>query len=401
LRKFSCFSFWLCVVAGCSSGGAFDSPADFENAVSNAFCSYNARCGYLGQSEVKQCQTDAANAAKMYKPVYSSLDAVNAHRLSYDSGKAQACIDAVGKAGCSTDSYYALGDVCNFVYRGQVAVGGNCLGSFECKAGNWCDQGANNGTTGCSGVCTANTATGQTCDANNPHCNDSDFCDDSGTTAVCKARAKVGQTCSSTQRCLLGLYCKGYDQGPPEVPGSCSDLAKEGDTCSTSFIGTTNCQLGLWCDDSDPNNMTCKKPIANGQSCSSYYACADGLDCIGVAFDPNTGNLTTAGKCGPFLDVGKSCSSPGESGCPYDTTCSGGSCSPGPKAGDACDPSTTNGCTGNTYCDGNTSKCTTLVALGQACMNPPTDSNGFPIGGEPCHDGTCDMTTNKCALVCQ
>src|SRR5262245_17857487 len=130
---------------GCSSGGggALDTSDAYNTQLDNAFCVYNARCGYLGQSEVKKCQSDAAAAAKMYKPAYNLTDAVNMKRLSYDPAKAQACLDAVAKAGCSNDSYYALADVCNPVYKGLVAAGGNCLADLECKDGNWCDQGAN------------------------------------------------------------------------------------------------------------------------------------------------------------------------------------------------------------------------------------------------------------------
>jgi hypothetical protein len=390
--------------AGCSSGGdnngGVADPAAFDAAVSKAFCAYNTRCGYYGASEEKKCESDAVAAAKTYTPVYSTADAVKMKRLSFDAAKAQACVDAIAKAGCSVDSYYALGDTCGVVFKGKVATGGMCLSGLECAAGNYCDQGNNTGTDGCSGTCKANLATGATCDPNDPHCNDSDFCDD--TAMTCKTRLAAGADCKSGQ-CGLNNYCKGYDSGPPEVLGKCSGLGQVGDTCATSFIGTTNCSLGLWCNDVDPMNAACAKPVAAGGDCTSYYACVDGLDCIGLAFDQNTGAVTTHGKCAAWLDIGKACSSAGESGCPLDSTCdaTANMCKAGAVVGDTCDPTSFGQCTGNAYCDGNTSKCATMVALGGACMPQPTDpQSGFPLGDEPCHDGTCDATTMKCALMC-
>jgi hypothetical protein len=393
----------LVLWAGCSEGGG-GGLTDFDTAVNDAFCAYNARCGYYGASEVAKCKSDAAAALKMYTPAYSTNDAVKMKRLSYDGVRAQACVDAINKAGCSNDSYYALGDSCSGVYKGLVPAGGTCLSAIECAAGNWCDQGNNAGTDGCSGTCKANTATGATCDANDPHCNDSDFCDDSTAAAVCKTRLKTGTACAPGQ-CVSGNYCKGYDSGPPEVLGQCSGLGQIGEACSMSFLGTTNCALGLWCNDVDPNAAVCAKPLANGTECSSYFACADGFDCLGLAFDPNTGDLTTKGKCGAFLDIGKACvSAGGESGCPFDSTCdtTSNTCKLGGAVGDTCDPTSFAQCSGNAYCDGNTSKCTTRVALGAACTPAPVDpGSGFPLGDEPCHDGTCDEMTMKCALICQ
>jgi len=77
-----------------------------------------------------------------------------------------------------------------------------------------------------------------------------------------------------------------------------------------------------------------------------------------------TGDLLTTGKCGPFLDVGKSCSADGEAaarstplGDAASSTCKGGA-----VIGTSCDPTAfASGCTTNAYCDGNTSKCSVPV----------------------------------------
>jgi hypothetical protein len=393
----------LCV--GCSSGGSggtVDTPAAFQTAINNAFCQYNTRCGFFGASEEKKCESDAAAAAKMYTPAYSQADAVTKKRLAYDSSKAQACLDAIAKAGCSADAFNALGATCSGVFKGIVATGGSCLSASECAAGSWCDQGNNAGTDGCSGTCKANAATGAPCGSPAP-CNDSDYCDGNVMPNICKTLLALGADCRDGECGGVG-YCKGYMQGPPEVLGKCSGLGQVGDACATSFFGTTNCSLGLWCNDVNPASAVCAQPVASGGDCSSFAACADGLDCIGLAFDMNTGAVTTKGKCGPFLDIGKMCTTMGESGCPLDSRCdtASASCKPGAGTGDACDPTMVAQCSGNNYCDGTAKKCAVLVALGGACTPQPSDPmTGLPLGDPPCHDGACDAMTMKCALVCQ
>jgi hypothetical protein len=154
-------------VAACSSGGTNNNnnnnlgdSAAFELQIALAFCSYNNRCGFVSNAELKNCQDAANKAATTYKPVYSPADAVKANKLAYDATKAKACVDAIGKAGCSNDSYFGLGDVCNPVYTGKVTEGGACVSAFECTPGHWCDQGMNQGVVGCAGTCKANTASG-------------------------------------------------------------------------------------------------------------------------------------------------------------------------------------------------------------------------------------------------
>ena len=399
------------VVAGCSSGGGnggISDPASFQQQAAVASCQQAARCGFIGASEEKKCEMDAATTAKMYPSAYSIADAVKQKRLTFDAKAAQACVEAQKNAGCSVDAYFDALDKCAPTYKGAVPTGGTCLSSFECATGNWCDQGNGTGTDGCSGTCKANDAAGATCDPNNPHCNDSDYCD--GTTMKCTARAQVGQPCGQVE-CAIGSTCKGYIPADdtttpptPETPGTCSGRGKLGDPCQTYFFGDTDCQVGLFCDPNQQNPV-CSQPLAMGSDCSWYYACQDPLDCTGLTFDQNTGAVAQTGKCSPFLDIGQTCSNAtaDDTGCPLDSTCDTTSmtCKLGGQLGDTCDPMGFGGCSGaNLYCDGATSKCTQMVPFGGACTPPMTDSSGFPIGDDPCHDGSCDATSMVCAIQC-
>src|SRR5205809_5461068 len=96
--------------AACSEGGgdgiANPSAFDHDNAI--AGCQQSARCGFIGASEEKQCESDAAKALSQYPPVYSAKEAVDAKRLSFNSAEAQKCVDANRNNGCSVDAYFAL-----------------------------------------------------------------------------------------------------------------------------------------------------------------------------------------------------------------------------------------------------------------------------------------------------
>jgi hypothetical protein len=390
--------------AACSSGGddGIATPGAFDSSNAIAACLQAARCGFIGASEEKKCESDAAATLKAYPPVYSTTEAVNSKRLTFSASEAQKCVDANKNNGCSVDAYFALFDKCSGVFKAAVQAGGACKDSLEC-VGGYCDQGAN-GSSGCAGTCKTNVASGATCDPNNDHCGATDFCD--GTTKVCTARVQLGASCGSSPLCASNLFCKGYTPADtttntPEVKGVCKGAGAVGDDCTLYLFGNDDCGDGLFCDSSG-TAPKCTKPSALGADCIAYTGCVDPYDCIGLAFDQNTGAVTTKGKCGAWLDIGKTCdpTSMGEIGCPLDSTCDMTTkvCKLSGQVGDTCDPTAGGGCGTSLYCDGTTSKCTKSVALGGACTPQMVDMNGFPIGDEPCHDGTC--TNGSCTLVC-
>jgi hypothetical protein len=396
------------LLAACSSGGGGLDYDTFNKEAGIAQCKWSARCGQIGASEEKQCETDVAATAAKYPPAYSAKDAIAKKRVKFVASAAQACLDAIAKEGCSVDAYFDLLNKCSGISVGQVAVGGSCLDYSECAAGAYCDQGTAT-SSGCAGTCKANLTVGTTCDPNNDLCDSTSSCD--GTTMKCVARVGMGQTCGSSPQCQANLFCKGFTPADtttmpptPEVPGTCKGPGAVGEACTTGFFGDTDCSLGLYCNDS-LTSPVCATTLAAGADCDSFYACTDPNTCIGLNYDMN--NMVIKGKCGPYLDVGGMCTADPMAfitACPGDTTCDATSklCKSNlGKLGDTCDPTAGGGtCATNLYCDGPSKKCAAAVVFGGACVPPVTDANGNTTGDDPCHDGSCSTMTMTCALAC-
>jgi hypothetical protein len=397
VRTFVLFS--LALIFGACSEAGISSPKDFDAQMATVRCERTAFCGFIGKSEIAKCQSDAKTSATKYPATYSTQEAVDAKRLAFDSAAAQKCLDAAKAQGCTLDRQLAVSSSCQDLFKPLVAVGGACKSSGECVDG-WCDQGPN-GNPGCAGTCKANTPTGMACDTSEPHCRTTDYCD--STTKVCTVRAAAGAVCGTSPRCQRGLFCKGWDPtATPEVKGTCKGPGAVGETCEIFFFGNTDCSPALFCDDAQMPPK-CAMPLAMGTECSSFTACADPLDCIGLTFDSRTGNVTKKGTCGPYLDIGAMCTNAGETGCPLDSVCdaTAKTCTlVGPAGADCSDAGTGGTCGNELYCDGTSKKCTPMVVLGGACTPPPVDMSGFPLGDDPCHDGTCDEMTKVCTLIC-
>lgn len=395
----------MALLAGCGGGGGggnldggaagVKTAAEFEAALQAANCVYLAKCGSIGASEEKQCEADAIASATNFPPAYTRVEAVDAKRLAFDAAAAQKCIDTVRTTGCTIDQYFAASDLCEAAFKPLVMPGGACRADAECDGG-WCDMGKVQ-TEGCAGRCTANTATGDACTPGDSHCGDLAFCD--STSKKCTARAAAGMPCGGTRpRCQFNLYCKGYmagQNGMADTPGTCQPPFAVGEACLEAFFGNTNCTPGLFCD-SSKSPAVCAKRLGAGAECESLSACDDGQTCVGLDVD-DMGNVTAKGRCGPFLDVGKTCADPKvyETGCPYSGTCDAMTkqcVTLGTKGSDCAD---TGFCNDTLYCDPASLKCISQVPLGGACTPPATADDP-----DPCHDGSCDETSMKCTLVC-
>jgi hypothetical protein len=397
----------LVLLAGCSSssgggggGGGASTPTDFETSLDTSTCAWKVKCGYIGASEQKACVDALAAATKDYPLAYDRAEAVKSGRLKYDATLAAKCLEDGNALGCTLDQYLIeFPRKCAPVFTANVAVGGACKADIEC-IGGYCNMGAGVSTDGCPGTCAAYTATGATCDSNDPHCAPTDSCN--STSKKCVTRAASGAACGgSNPSCQTGLFCRGYVAASgttPETPGTCGGPGKVGDACAMGFFGNTNCTPGLWCDDTGASPV-CREHIAAGAECKSYYwACADGTDCIGLTLDSSTGEVTTPGHCGKYLDVNSACAASDVTGCPYSTSCdaTANKCLPyGALGADCSDAGTGGSCGDDMYCDGATSKCTKMVGLGAACT-PATGS-----GDDPCQSGSCDATAKTCTLLCK
>lgn len=368
---------------GASDGGDGDggvqgiaSPSDFENARAVALCQRFARCGGLGASEEAQCETNALAQRQSTPPVYSLDDAVNAGRLKFDPVEAQKCVAARTSAGCTPNLSIVAEHACDKVFTPLVVAGGMCKSTLEC-IGGYC---ANNRTYGCASICKVWLATGSTCDPTNTTgsgCDESqDFCHP--TNKVCTARVADGAMCGPAARCQIGLFCL----------TTCKKPGMVGDACAIGLGGADTCSPEFYCNDSLASPV-CEVRKAAGADCASYNACNDGLDCIG--FDPQTMNH---GQCGAWLDIGKMCDPTlSESGCPFlgeQCEMTSKTCVAVGTPGSAC---VGGDCRDGLYCDAKM-KCAATVAIGGVCAPPPVGTDN------PCHEGSCDAMTMKCALVC-
>jgi hypothetical protein len=367
--------------AGSSRGdGGAVSPADFEIVLAKLNCLFQARCGFLAASEEAACEA-AVDAARGAPLPYDSEAALAAGRLTFDAGTAVRCLDLTRTKGCFDQ--VAPSVTCGAVYSPAVDVGGGCQANAECVNG-WCDRGTTRHD-GCAGTCKAFTPTQGTCGTGLPPCAPSAFCDTTSS-HKCVVRGQPGSACDSTSGpfCATGLFCVG-------TTCKAADGA-EGQPCASGFFGSS-CAPALYCDDAG----ACAKRQGSGAACGSYDACNDGLDCVGIVFDPNTGALTAKGACKPYLDQGACDPKIAESGCAGGTACdtTTKACGPVGTLGASCNVGGLY-CRQDLYCDGAPGKCRKLVPVGGACTAPAAGSD------VSCYPGTqCDATTKTCVLLCK
>ena len=367
---------WLLVAVGCSSSAS--NTEDFVNQFVGALCHSEAQCGSVGASEEARCREVTAVG---YGP---DLEAVAAKRLSFDSGAAGRCLDAIKGSGCRLPELIAsLNGACDKVFTPQVAVGGICKNNGECIGGT-----CNAASVGCAGTCVAYVATGGTCDFAKALCAPTDVCDASHT---CVARGAIGAACHGASSCKEGLGCRGYmaaTGAAPEVVGTCAAPGKVGDPCTASFLGS-DCSPELYCDGSETPSK-CAALLPKDAECLSSDSCAAGLACVGLD------SATSAGKgmCESYVDIGAACTSGVEpSNCPTDADCDPTSkvCVVTGALGSDCKTKSVR-CSSGTYCDEMSGTCTVEKKLGEACSTQTSD--------EPCAQGLCDPTTKTCAYVC-
>ena len=131
MRAAACFLahlgtiFWI----GCSSS-AISNPLDAEVQLAKALCQRQVDCGEISPSEQAACE-QAADDQRNHPPIPDYAEAVAAGRAGFDGSRAAACIDDVKRAVCAqTLSAEAS---CLHALSPQVADGGTCKNSFECR----------------------------------------------------------------------------------------------------------------------------------------------------------------------------------------------------------------------------------------------------------------------------
>jgi hypothetical protein len=366
--------------AGGKGGAATLDAKTFEGELAKLTCKFEARCGFIAKAEEAACEAavDAGGPVE-----YATSDASAAGRLHYDAATAAKCLDRMKTLGCTAEQQVEVGRICDSAFSAAVMSGGDCQARPEC-VGGYCDR-AKYARDGCPGKCASFLANGDACDPNENHCATTSYCD--STTKQCMARGNAGAACGvDGPFCNDGFFC---------IAGKCTGQGALGDTCVFGVFGSS-CTPGLFCKDGSPSPK-CAARSGSGTACESFEACDDGLDCIDLVFDPNSGAVTKAGTCGPYLDVASACDpKKTESGCPGGTACDVATkaCATVGAEGSACGGPSDPDCRDGLYC--NAKKCAPRLPIGSVCTPPAA---GDP---NPCEAGTqCNAGSATCALICQ
>jgi hypothetical protein len=257
----SCGLILLAAACTSKSSTAFPDSASFCAARAKAECQVAAVCAI------------DASACEGYRSELCNQDAASATSFgarTYDSSKAQGCIDALNAAYGNNNSKVtfaqlvgsgSITDTCERVFAGSAAQGASCHTQYDCSNNLLCAP-------------TAPGATTFLC-ASQVQKNQGDFCQDPGSSCAmdtycakqssgayqCKPAAQAGQACGATVPCVSAQRC---------AAGVCEMRAGSGGAC------TTNDDCGSDAPYCDPNA---------GDICTIGLTFATGaLDCR--AFEP-------------------------------------------------------------------------------------------------------------------
>lgn len=287
--------------------------------------------------------------------------AIDEGRVAYDASKVEPCLAELEGIDCDFSTARALSQgVCEQIFTGTVAVGGDCDVDEECKGVAFCQKGDS-----CPGTCSVLLGPGDPCEEDD-QCEDGLRCSADG---VCAAPAGEGEPCGGSlgTECSPALACVGAD-----------DMTGAAGTCTSPdevFVG----EEGDACD--FDTGMLCKSP----------------LSCIVESFDPATGALSLV--CAKGVSAGEPCKFGAPSQCPIDQRCDAditagdveGTCVPLPRAGEVCVMAAGSpACAPGLRCDLD-ERCHTLARLGQACESDDGCASGH-CGWPEGEDGTPDLT---------
>jgi len=232
------------------------------------------------------------------------------------------------------------------VCQPQIAAGGECKLSEDCKAGLVCKTGELTGDCylqSCdkNNVCTQGAKSGAKCDTNGLDCPGDQFCSlGNQAPGTCVATPKVGDECtqfSGLRQCGDKLAClRGtFKCGPP--PG-------KGELCAMPPLRCAPGLACLWVNDPNKLDDWCDKPIAVGGACTAGGQCVKGAHC-------DLGKLV----CTANRKVGDSCKNGNECGeAPFDVgsgvECVQGKCVDTSVVGGKCWPGEDNKCSNGLTC---------------------------------------------------
>lgn len=349
------------VVAGCGDdggGGGSVTLDEYGAGTAAATCEIFEECYGTDLLETFAGADCVGRFSRIYdEAVVPQLEAaIAAGTITYDGGRAAACLDALESAGCGIVDRMPP-PPCDEALVGTVAPGGACALNEECSGDSYCRIEA-----ACPGTCQARVSSGAPCSADDA-CQAGLRCFD----GACQAAAGEGAACGGPSgiECAGGLVCIGAQDagaGTPGRTGNCQpvttvQIGAVGDLCD--FQGGMLCQPGLSCALTGVSGGT--TPV---------------FECVAAASSGGTCNLG-------FPDP-----------CPFDHTCEGvmpgmgdfeGTCTPLPGAGEPC---RSGRCADGTRCASDDT-CRTVQGLGGACTE---DAD--------CFSGYCDAGACAEAVLC-
>jgi hypothetical protein len=373
----------LCLgLGGANLGCGPSSFEDFRSQAVQASCDQQVRCGRIGATEkVTRCRLPTEVFAVIQPFAFSDLPgAIKLGRMKFNSGGAQSCLDALRSAPCEpVAAQIKLERYCHNVVQPAAGIDSPCDGPHECEGGT-CVQ----ASSGCEGRCVAHPFPGsvcvplggppaQTCDPTTQFCAQDAF--DGGLGPfTCHLKRQFGQGCNSGDECAFGFVC--------DEKSRCNDPPRLGRGAPCTAVGTL-CEDGVYCA---PTGI-CTGQKGNAEPCDNAIACHNGLQCLSL--QSAAGQVTRAGTCHGFVDVGGSCdpaADPGSTGCPASQLCSAtGTCvadgAPA-RAGYHQPCSTTQPCEFGLACDAG--KCEFLLGHNGACTTSALCAPGLTCNGQVC-----------------
>ena len=217
------------------------------------------------------------------------LAAIAADRIRFDGDLARACLDATGavlEGVCSGASLDDLTEVCEGIFVGLVAEGGNCALSDACEGEARCDT-ANSDE--CYGQCTIdpNACVG---------CTRDQYCDTDAEPSSCVDRKPSGAPCDHSGQCVDRTLCMNGVCGAPFA-----NLLSAGAECIPGASDGGICEPGLICMAAEEDfQWVCGAARVRGDACTTTFDCAMGLAC-------HIAPMTRGGTCGDRLALGESC----------------------------------------------------------------------------------------------
>lgn len=219
-----------------------------------AFCEAAARCGE-GASSLTICRETLAT--KFAQECEQRVRMVEDGRLSYDGTEAARCRALSASIKCSELLGEEVMSCMISPFNGLEKEEEPCHYTLKvaCMSGLYCEH-----ENSSSGICRRIPGLDEACTVK---CKTGLLCHRGSKT--CTQPAGLNESCQQVA-CRTDLYCGG---------GHCVPRGVVGSRCTTGWIGSSSCTLGLGC----ARDKTCTPKGDVGQACTSSRTCRWGLSC--------------------------------------------------------------------------------------------------------------------------